>query len=102
MSRFPLVAALVSALLLSSLAAPARGELLRGPYEYSSPVAFEGALGLQGSLGGFTPGGFDLLLGYTHRFARAQGGNIGVWFFADLNIAAGPGVGVCKTIQGDY
>ncbi len=75
--------------------APGRAELLHGPYEAPSPIAFEAQIGTQIGLGGYTPGGFKLLLGYTHRFARYRDGQYGLWFFGDLDLDIGPGNGVC-------
>jgi hypothetical protein len=73
----------------------ARAELLRGPYEYPSAITFDGHIGLQLGLGGYTPGGLKLQLNYSHRFASSRDRLMGVWFFIDLAGVAGPGVGVC-------
>lgn len=89
---------LAAALFVSGVLAhapAAEAALLHGPYEYPSAVAFEGGIGLQGGMGGYTPGGFKLELGYTHRFVTANQGLIGVWFFGNLDGVIGPGIGVC-------
>ena len=77
----------------------ASAELLRGPYEYPSAIALSGEVGLQIGMGGYTPGGFKLVVDYTHRFARSQDNLIGVWFFGDVGFIVGPGIGVCGTID---
>jgi hypothetical protein len=86
----PLSFALLLALFTFAVGRPARAELLHGTYEYPSPIAFDAQLGAQVDLGGYTPGGFKLELGYTHRFARYNEGRIGMWFFGDLDLVFGP------------
>lgn len=81
----------IAVLFLLSVAAPARAALLQGPYEYPSPVSFDAQIGPQIGLGGLTPGGFKLQLGYNHRFATTRSGGMGVWFFANLGLEFGPG-----------
>ncbi|MDW8280401.1 MAG: hypothetical protein RMK29_01735 [Myxococcales bacterium] len=95
---------LLPTLLLGSLLlpTPGRAALLRGPYEYPSPISFSGKFGFQAGLGGFTPGGFKLLLNYSHRFARSHDQVVGVWFLADLGFVVGPGIGVCGPPEALY
>ena len=90
--------------LAAALASPgdAAAELLRGPYEYPSAIALGGQAGLQIGMGGYTPGGFKLVVDYTHRFARSHDNLMGVWFFADLGFVVGPGIGVCNSAVGVY
>lgn len=95
-------APLLFAVLMLLCAGRARAELLRGPYDNPSPVAFEAQLGLQAGLGGYTPGGFLLGLDYTHRFARYRDGRYGLWFFGNLSFAIDPSTGVCQSATGYY
>lgn len=72
----------------------------RGPFDYPSPIALSAEVGLQAGLRGYTPGGFKLVLDYTHRFARSRDNLIGVWFFADLGFVVSTGIGVCNLASG--
>ena len=89
------LAALCAIGVVSLLPATPTPRSCTGPIEYPSPIAFEAQIGTQIGLGGYTPGGFKLLLGYTHRFARYNEGRMGLWFFGDVDLVVGPGAGVC-------
>lgn len=100
--RAPFLCAALLAALTLLCGGRARAELLRGPYDNPSPVAFEAQLGLQAGLGGYTPGGLHLGLDYTHRFARYREGRYGLWFFGNLSFAIDPSTGVCPSAAGGY